>query len=71
MKKFARTVRAHCDLLLNYFRACKQFSGGVIEGLNNKAKVPMRKAYAFRTFRATELALYHAVGKLPEPRLTH
>ena len=71
MKKFARTVRAHRELLLNYFRARKQFSSGVIEGLNNKAKVTMRKAYGYRTFRATELALYHVLGKLPEPKLTH
>lgn len=71
MKKFARTVRAHRELLLNYFRARKQFSSGVIEGLNNKAKVTMRKAYGFRTFRATELALYHVLGKLPEPKLAH
>ena len=52
-------------------RARKQFSSGVIEGLNNKAKVTMRKAYGFRTFKATELALYHVLGKLPEPKLTH
>ena len=71
MKKFARTVRTHRELLLNYFRARKQFSSGVIEGLNNKAKVTMRKAYGFRTFRSTELALYHVLGKLPEPKLTH
>lgn len=71
MKKFARTVRAHRELLLNYFRARKQFSSGIIEGFNNKAKVTMRKAYGFRTFRSTELALYHVLGKLPEPRLTH
>lgn len=25
----------------------------------------------FRTFRATEIALYHALGKLPEPTLAH
>lgn len=71
MKKFARTIRGHRELLLNYFRARKQFSSGVIEGLNNKAKVTMRKAYGFRTFRATEVALYHVLGKLPEPPLTH
>ncbi|MDP1525851.1 MAG: transposase, partial [Rhodocyclaceae bacterium] len=41
------------------------------EGLNNKAKVTMRKAYGFRTFKATELALYHVLGKLPEPPLAH
>ncbi len=64
-------MRSHRELLLNYFRARKQFSSGVIEGLNNKAKVTMRKAYGFRTFRSTELALYHVLGKLPEPQLTH
>jgi len=71
MKKFARTIRGHRELILNYFRARKQFSSGVIEGLNNKAKVTMRKSYGFRTFRITEIALYHALGKLPEPKLTH
>ena len=58
-------------LLLNYFKAKKQFSSGVIEGLNNKAKVTMRRSYGFRTFRILELALYHSLGKLPEPELTH
>ncbi len=71
VKKFARTVRAHRQLLLNYFRAKKQFSSGVIEGLNNKAKVTMRKAYGYRSFRIAELSLYHVLGKLPEPQLAH
>ena len=71
MKKVVRTLRAHRELILNYFKAKKEFSSGVIEGLNNKAKVTTRKAYGFRTFRITELALYHALGKLPEPELTH
>jgi len=48
MKKVARTLRAHRELILNYFRARKEFSSGVIEGLNNKAKVTMRKSYGFR-----------------------
>jgi hypothetical protein len=52
-------------------RARKEFSSGVIEGLHNKAKVTIRKSYGFRTFRVTELALYHSLGKLPEPELTH
>jgi len=71
MKKVAKTLRAHRELILNYFRARKEFSSGVIEGLNNKAKVTMRKSYGFRTLRVTELALYHSLGKLPEPELTH
>lgn len=71
MKKFAKTLRSHRELILNYFRAKKQFSSGVVEGLNNKAKVTMRKSYGFRTYKITELALYHGLGKLPEPQLTH
>ena len=71
LKKFARTMCSHRELLLNYFRARKEFSSGVIEGLNNKAKVTMRKSYGFRTFKMTELALYHVLGKLPEPKLAH
>ena len=71
IKKFARTVRAHRELLLNYFRARKQFSSGVIEGMNNKAKVTMRKAYGYRSFRIAELSLFHVLGKLPEPKLAH
>jgi transposase len=71
IKKFARTVRNHRELLLNYFRARKEFSSGIIEGLNNKAKVTMRKAYGYRTFRIAELSLFHVLGKLPEPKLAH
>ena len=41
-----------------------------MEGLNNKAKVTMRKSYGFRTYRVLELALYHSLGKLPEPEST-
>jgi hypothetical protein len=31
----------------------------------------MRKSYGFRTFHVTEIALYHALGKLPEPDVAH
>ena len=71
MKKIVRSLRNHRELILNYFRAQKMLSSGVVEGLNNKAKVTMRKAYGFRTFRVLELALYHSLAKLPEPETTH
>lgn len=71
MKKVARMLRSHRGLLLNYFKAKKAFSSGVVEGLNNKAKVTMRRSYGFRTYRILELALYHSLGKLPEPPVTH
>ena len=71
MKKIARSLRQHRELILNYFHAQKLLSSGVVEGLNNKAKVTMRKSYGFRTFPVLELALYHSLGKLPEPESTH
>ena len=71
MKKVARMLRAHRELLLNWFRAKKQISSGVVEGFNNKAKLTTRKAYGFRTVRAAEVALYHTLGALPEPESTH
>jgi len=48
-----------------------RFSAGVVEGLNNEAKVTMRKSYGFRTPETLELALYHNLAKLPEPNSTH
>jgi transposase len=67
MKKVAKTLRKHKPLILNWFRAKKAFSSGVVEGLNNKAKVTTRKSYGFRTVRGAEIALYHALGNLPTP----
>jgi transposase len=71
MKKIARSLRQHRELILNYFRAQKLISSGVVEGLNNKAKVTMRKSYGFRPYRVLELALYHSLGKLPELESAH
>jgi len=42
IKNIARSLRQHRELILNYFRAQKLLSSGVVEGLNNKAKVTMR-----------------------------
>ena len=71
MKRVAKTLRRHRDLILNWFRAEGAISAGIVEGLNNKAKLTMRKAYGFRTTKAIEIALYHQLGDLPEPEFTH
>ncbi len=71
MKKMARSLRGHRELLLNWFRARGAVSAGTVEGFNNKAKLTLRKSYGFRTYKAMEIALYHALGALPEPRFTH
>jgi transposase len=71
MRKIARMLRRHRPLLLNWFRAKGAISGGAVEGFNNQAKLTMRKAFGFRTYPALELALYHTLGKLPEPKVAH
>ena len=68
MKKVAKTLKAHRLLLLNWFKARGLIALGAVEGMNNKLKVITRRAYGFRTYRATEVALYHALGKLPDPQ---
>jgi len=71
MKKVAKMLRRHRPLLLNWFQAKKQFSSGIVEGFNTKAKLTTRKAYGFKIFHAVEIALYHALGALPVPKTTH
>jgi transposase len=67
MKKFVRTLRAHEDLLMNYFKAKKAFSSGIVEGFNLRANLCMRKACGYRSFDLLQGSLYHALGDLPEP----
>ncbi len=71
MKRVARMLRTHEELLLNWFKAKGEISGGAVEGLNNKIRVVTRRSYGFRTYDAMEIALYHTLGRLPEPELTH
>lgn len=71
MQKVARMLRRHEPLILNWFRAKGALSNGAVEGLNNKIRVTTRRAYGFRTFKALEVALYHGLGKLPQPPPTH
>jgi transposase len=71
MKKVARSLRSHRELLLNWFRAKGTISAGIVEGFNNKAKLTMRKSYGFREYETIELALYHQLGNLPQPELAH
>lgn len=71
LKRVAKMLRRHRPLMLNWFRARKQFSSGIVEGFNTKAKLTTRKAYGFRTYHAAEIALYHALGALPVPETAH
>jgi transposase len=39
--------------------------------LNNKIRVMTRRSYGFRTYKAMVVALYHTLGRLPEPATIH
>ena len=71
MQKVAKMLRKHRPLLLNWFRTGRAFSSGAVEGMNNKAKVALRKAYGFRSYKCYELPLYHTLADLPQHSLAH
>lgn len=70
-KRLARSFRKHRERILNWFRANGAISAGIVEGLNLKAKLTTRKAFGFRSSEVAKTALYHTLGKLPEPERTH
>ena len=65
LRDFAWMVRRHEEGILNYFKV--PISNGIVERLNNKAKVISHRAYGFRTVETYKLTLYHCMGKLPRP----
>jgi transposase len=71
IKDVAKMLRRHRPLLLNWFKAKGALSSGVVEGFNTKAKLTSRKSFGFRTYHGAEIALYHALGDLPEPESAH
>jgi transposase len=71
IKKVARSIRTHRELILNWFKAKKEFNSGIVEGLNYKIKLTIRKAYGYRELKVAEVAIYHALGQLPEPVIAH
>ncbi len=44
---------------------------GIFEGLNNKAKVTIRRTGSFRTFKMPYHMLNHVLRELPEPKSTY
>ncbi len=71
MQNIAKMLRSHRELVLNWFRAKKRFNSGIVEGLNLKWNLTVRKSFGFRTPEALKTASYHQLGELPEPKLTH
>jgi transposase len=70
MKRFVKWVRRHRELLMNWFKS-KGLLSGVAEGFNNRVKLTARKAYGFHAFESLKIALFHALGRLTEPKYAH
>lgn len=68
-RDFAWMLRRHEDDILNYFRL--PIDNGTVEGLNNKAKLIIHKAYGFRTAKNYIRNLYHCMANLPLPKTVH
>ncbi len=49
MKEMAGTLRRHRRDTLNWFRARGEISNGSVEGMSNKAKLAIKKAYGFKS----------------------
>jgi len=64
-------MRKHQGLLMNWFKAKKAFSSGIVEGLNRKVNLVTRRSFGFRNVEILKIALFHTMGGLPEPPVTH
>lgn len=71
MRKVARMMRSHHDLLMNYFRAKREYNSAVVEGLDNKARIALCRSYGQRSFEVMQLVVYHTLGDIPEPEFTY
>ena len=71
IKKFVGTLRRHQPLIMNWFKAKKAYSSGIVEGMNRKINLVTRKSYGFRSYDVLKIALFHNMGELPEPDFTH
>ena len=71
MQKVAKMLWSHKELILNWFSVPGGLSSGSVEGLNNKEKLTIKKAYGFKTLDCLQIALYHQLGELEEPPSTH
>jgi hypothetical protein len=56
---------------MNWFKAKKAYSSGAVEGLNRKVNLVTKKSYGFRSYDILKIALFHTMGGLPTPEMTH
>ena len=69
LKDVAGSLWTHRELLLNWLRSKRMISVGIVEGMNNRVKLTMRKSRGFRTYESLETALYHNLAKATRGRI--
>jgi len=64
MKTKAKMLQSHRDLILNYFRTKKEYSSGIVEGLNTKVKLVTRKAFGYRQAKISPAYVAETKGSI-------
>jgi transposase len=59
LKKFVRMMRRRRDLVLNRFEANKELDGGIVDGMNDKARTRIKTAYGYRKTQTLVTAPFH------------
>jgi transposase len=57
-----RLLLKHEELLMNDLKTGKGYSSGIVEVLNLKINMGIRKAYGYRSFDIMNVALLHHLG---------
>ena len=69
LREFAWMIRRHEEGILAYFDM--RIDNGIVEAMNNNAKVISHRARGYRSERTYSLALIHGLGKLELPKTQH
>ena len=69
LRDFAWMLRRHEEGILAYFD--QRISNGLVEAMNNNAKVISHRARGYRSEHNYSLALIHGLGKLQLPKIQH
>jgi transposase len=69
LRDFAWMIRRHGEGILAYFDL--RIDNGIVEAMNNNAKVISHRARGYRSEKTYSLALIHGLGKLELPKNRH
>ncbi len=64
IKEFVGTRRNQEHLLMGYFKADKLSFSGIVEGLNLRINLCLRKVYGYHSFELLKISLYQTLKDL-------